>query len=48
LTATGPSSAQAAAASSAVRATLPGGIAMPSDSSTSFAWYSSSFKSSLV
>src|SRR6202521_3653827 len=43
LTATGPSSAQAFAASSGVRATLPGGIGMPSDARTSLAWYSRSF-----
>src|SRR4030081_1820503 len=47
LTATGPSSAQAAAPSSGVRATLPAGIAIPSVDSTSFAWYSRSFKSRL-
>src|SRR5229473_6407308 len=47
LTATGPRSAQAAAASSGVRATLPAGIAIPSVDSTSFAWYSRSFKSRL-
>src|SRR3979409_2593707 len=45
LTATGPSSEHAAAASSGVRATLPGGIGMPSEASTSLAWYSRSFKS---
>src|SRR6266851_6977060 len=44
LTATGPSSAHAAAASAGVRATLPGGIAMPSEARTSLAWYSRSFK----
>jgi hypothetical protein len=27
-----------------VRATAPGGIAIPSDARTSLAWYSSSFK----
>src|SRR5215471_19716401 len=43
LTATGPSSPAAPAASSGVRATLPGGMGMPSEASTSFAWYSSSF-----
>src|SRR5260370_3310009 len=43
-TATGPSLAQAAAASSGVRATTPGGIAMPSEDSTSLAWNSRSFK----
>src|SRR5712692_962410 len=43
LTATGPSLAHAAAASSAVRATSPGGMAMPSEARTSLAWYSSSF-----
>src|SRR5690242_5306518 len=42
-TATGPSLSNAAAASSGVRATAPGGIAMPSDESTSLAWYSRSF-----
>src|SRR5438445_2632314 len=47
LTAAGPSSAQAAAASSGVCATLPAGIAIPSVDSTSFAWYSRSFKSRL-
>src|SRR6202158_4529052 len=45
LTATGPSSRQAAAASSGVRATLPGGMGMPSEARTSLAWYSRSFKS---
>src|SRR2546427_2952864 len=43
LTATGPSSPHARAASSAVRATLPGGIGIPSEARTSFAWYSRSF-----
>src|SRR5438067_13843494 len=43
LTATGPSLANAAAASSGLRATTPGGIAMPSEASTSLAWYSRSF-----
>src|SRR6202171_4309625 len=43
--ATGPSSAQAAAASSGVRATLPGGMGMPSEARPSLAWYSRSFKS---
>src|SRR5665213_1373033 len=43
LTATGPSSAHAFAASSGVRATRPGGIGMPSDARTSLAWYSRSF-----
>src|SRR5579859_4558400 len=47
LTATGPSCEHAAAASSGVRATRPGGIAMPSDERTSLAWYSRSFKSRL-
>src|SRR5579864_5577772 len=47
LTATGPSAEQAAAASSGVRATLPGGIAMPSEARSSLAWYSRSFKSRL-
>src|SRR5437763_2641132 len=42
-TATGPISRQAAAASSGVRATLPGGMAMPKEARTSLAWYSSSF-----
>src|SRR5260370_20858302 len=42
-TATGPSLAQAAAASSEVRATAPGGIEMPTEERTSFAWYSRSF-----
>src|SRR5438552_15723733 len=44
LTATGPSFEKAAPASSALRAIMPGGIAMPRDPSTSFAWYSRSFK----
>src|ERR1700674_2630745 len=43
LIATGPSSAQAFAASSGVCATLPGGIGMPNDARTSLAWYSRSF-----
>src|SRR5712692_7301534 len=43
----GPSSAHAAAASSGVCATRPGGMAIPSDASTSLAWYSRSFKSRL-
>src|SRR5438093_12955217 len=43
LTATGPSLANAAAASSGLRATTPGGIAMPSEARTSLAWYSRSF-----
>src|SRR4029077_19998284 len=42
-TATGPSLAYAAAASSGVRATAPGGTAMPSHDRTSLAWYSRSF-----
>src|SRR5450759_3467017 len=42
-TATGPSSAQASAACSGVRATLPDGMGMPSAASTSLAWYSRSF-----
>src|ERR1700730_8065639 len=42
-TATGPSSMQACAASSGLRATLPGGMGMPSDDRTSFACYSRSF-----
>src|SRR6266550_2507602 len=45
LTATGPSLAHAAAASSALRTTSPGGIAMPSEARTSLAWYSRSFTS---
>src|SRR6267143_747412 len=44
LTATGPSLANAATASSGVRATMPGGIGMPREASTSLAWYSRSFK----
>src|SRR5579864_1704595 len=47
LTATGPRAEHAAAASSGVRATLPGGIAMPSEARSSLAWYSRSFKSRL-
>src|ERR1700680_1954144 len=47
LTATGPSSAQACAACSGVRATLPGGMGMPREASTSLAWYSRNFKSVL-
>src|SRR5579864_6825649 len=43
LTATGPSFAHAAAASSGLRATAPGGMAMPSEERTSLAWYSRSF-----
>src|SRR2546423_3815811 len=46
LTATGPSLENAATASSGVRATMPGGIGMPSEASTSLAWYSRSFKCS--
>src|SRR5438105_5470485 len=42
-TATGPISRAAAAASAGVLATFPGGMAMPKDARTSFAWYSSSF-----
>src|SRR5579859_2036456 len=42
-TATGPISRQAAAASSGVRATFPGGMAMPKEARTSLAWYSRSF-----
>src|SRR2546421_3507969 len=45
-TATGPSLAKAAEASSGVRATMPGGIGMPREASTSLAWYSRSFKCS--
>src|SRR5438128_6395212 len=45
LTGTGPSLAKAAAASAGLRATTPGGIAMPSEASTSLAWYSRSFNS---
>src|SRR2546422_10243974 len=44
LTATGPSLENAATASSGVRATMPGGIGMPSEASASLAWYSRSFK----
>src|SRR3989442_15768799 len=44
LTATGPSLEKAATASSGVRATMPGGIGMPSEARTSLAWYSRSFK----
>src|SRR2546422_5125572 len=44
LTATGPSLEKAATASSGVRATMPGGIGMPSEASASLAWYSRSFK----
>src|SRR5438270_737632 len=43
LTATGPSLRNAPAASSASRATAPGGMAMPSEARTSLAWYSRSF-----
>src|SRR2546421_2742614 len=43
LTATGPSFEKAAAASSALRATMPGGMAMPREARTSLAWYSRSF-----
>src|SRR3989454_8563816 len=46
LTATGRSVENAATASSGVRATMPGGIGMPSKASTSLAWYSRSFKCS--
>src|SRR3989475_9975855 len=46
LTARGPSLENAAPASSGVRATMPGGIGMPSEASTSLAWYSRSFKCS--
>src|SRR5256885_17095669 len=46
LTATGPSLENAATASSGVRATMPGGMGMPSEASTSLAWYSRSFKCS--
>src|ERR1700746_592730 len=42
-TATGPSRAHAAAASSGVCATPPGGTAMPSAARISLAWYSRSF-----
>src|SRR5690348_1706142 len=42
-TATGPSLAHAAAASSGVRATAPGGMRMTSVGRTSLAWYSRSF-----
>src|SRR2546423_13767493 len=45
LTATGPSFAHAAAASSGVRATSPLGIGMPIEARTSLAWYSRSFTS---
>ena len=45
LTATGPSFSNAATASSGLRATMPGGIAMPSEDITSLAWYSRSFNS---
>src|SRR5258706_3250110 len=47
LIATGPSSAQAAAASSGVWATRPGGIGMPREARSSLAWYSRSFNSRL-
>src|SRR5690348_5154905 len=43
LTAIGPSFSNAAAASWGLRATMPGGIAIPSKASTSLAWYSRSF-----
>src|SRR5438477_5211680 len=43
LTATGPSLPHAEAAPSGVWATSPGGMAMPSEASTSLAWYSRSF-----
>src|SRR5258708_4242899 len=43
LTATGPISRAAWAASSGVLATFPGGMAMPKEARTSLAWYSSSF-----
>src|SRR3989442_6770318 len=44
LPATGLSLKKAATASSGVRATMPGGIGMPSEARTSLAWYSRSFK----
>src|SRR5437588_6017976 len=47
-TASGPIFSNAAAASSALRATTPGGIGMPSDARTSLAWYSRSFKSAIT
>src|SRR5215472_5303263 len=43
LTAIGPRFSKASTASSGVGATFPGGIAMPSEASTSLAWYSRSF-----
>src|SRR5213593_4314702 len=43
LTAMGPSFAKAVAASSGLRAAAPGGMGMPRDARTSFAWYSRSF-----
>src|SRR3989475_12628868 len=44
LPATGRSLKRAATASSGVRATMPGGIGMPSEARASLAWYSRSFK----
>src|SRR5438874_2386154 len=47
-TASGPSFSNAAAASSGLRATTPGGIGIPSEASTSLAWYSRSFMGSSI